>query len=303
MTPGTSGLPALFSTQTQTVPVGTSASVALDGGAGVVVVCVVVVELPVEVFVCVFLCDGARRRPCWPAAYRGCCSRCRLPSTYSATTITTTARPITPRGDSSQPATRLRVAMLVALARGRGHRAHLVLHRPLVAPLELIDEQPAVEPQVVAVCLQKALDVDGAGEQVPLLVLERAQVFGTDLRARLHLADIDARAHARLAQSRADLRHTREALRCATGKHLHKRLQTPRTSAFLAPARVTRRACARRWAARARQPGPDRVRIGLRISRAAGSGTLAPRARWARPAAIRRSPRSGQRGCVARQPR
>ena len=49
------------------------------------------------------------------------------------------------------------------------------------------DQLAAVEPEVVRVGPQEGLGVDLAREQAPLLVLDRAQVLGADLGARLDL--------------------------------------------------------------------------------------------------------------------
>ena len=78
---------------------------------------------------------------------------------------------------------------------------------PLVARAVLLDQLARVEPEVVRVGAQERLDERGPGQQVPLLVLERAQVLGPDLRRRFHLGDVDPVAHARLAQLVPDLRH------------------------------------------------------------------------------------------------
>src|SRR5438445_251775 len=71
---------------------------------------------------------------------------------------------------------------------------------------------PAVETEVIAVGAQEALYVHRAGEQVPLLVLKRAQILGADLGPRLDLGDVDPSAHSRLAQRRSDVRHGRKAI-------------------------------------------------------------------------------------------
>ena len=46
-----------------------------------------------------------------------------------------------------------------------------------------------------------------AGQDVELLVLERAQVLGADLRRLLDLGEVEALAQARLAEAVADLEH------------------------------------------------------------------------------------------------
>ena len=77
----------------------------------------------------------------------------------------------------------------------------------LVATLELVQQHPGVEAEEVPIGAQEALCVHGPGEQVPLLVLDRAQILGADLGSRLHLADVDPPAHPRLPQGGADLSH------------------------------------------------------------------------------------------------
>src|SRR5688500_3577245 len=79
----------------------------------------------------------------------------------------------------------------------------------VVAQLVLLDEQLPVDPQVLRVRAQEALDESGAGQHLPLLVLDRAQVLRTDLRRRLDLGDVDPRAHPRLLQRGADVGHNR----------------------------------------------------------------------------------------------
>src|SRR5262249_28009744 len=92
----------------------------------------------------------------------------------------------------------------LALAAERGDRAHLTVRRTLVLALVLVDQAAAVKPQEVAVRPQEALDVDGTRQEVPFLVLDRPQVLGSDLRARLHLAHVDPGADPRFTQGGAD---------------------------------------------------------------------------------------------------
>jgi hypothetical protein len=79
----------------------------------------------------------------------------------------------------------------------------------------------------VGVRAQKALDVRGTRQQVPLLVLQGTQVLGPDLRLGLDLRDVGAGAHARLPQRCADLgpggeaprRPARRRARCVARRH------------------------------------------------------------------------------------
>ena len=79
--------------------------------------------------------------------------------------------------------------------------------RLLLEEYKLRHERLCVEPESLRVGAQKALDERRAGQQPPLLVLERAQVLGPNLRLALDLGHVDASAHARFAQRLADLRH------------------------------------------------------------------------------------------------
>ncbi len=76
-----------------------------------------------------------------------------------------------------------------------------------MAQLVLVDEQLRVEIQRLGVRAQKALDVRRPGQQVPFLVLQRAQILRADLRRRLDLGDVDPRAHPRFTQRGSDVRH------------------------------------------------------------------------------------------------
>ena len=76
-----------------------------------------------------------------------------------------------------------------------------------VARVVLLDVEPTVEPERVRVHPQEPLGVRVAGQLVEPLVLEVAQILLAHLRARLHLLEVEALAHAGLAQARADLEH------------------------------------------------------------------------------------------------
>src|SRR6185437_16094350 len=69
----------------------------------------------------------------------------------------------------------------------------------LVVEAVLLDERLAVEAQRLRVGAQEALDERRARQEAPLLILERPQVLGADLRLRLDLRDVDASAHTRVA--------------------------------------------------------------------------------------------------------
>jgi hypothetical protein len=112
-------------------------------------------------------------------------------------------------GDDPCPRHARRARGLAARVEVRADRELVEVGRPLVGALVLLDEQRDVEPQVLAVGAQEALDVGGAGKDVPLLVLERTQVLRADLGRRLDLVDVDLGAHARLTEGGPDLGHWR----------------------------------------------------------------------------------------------
>jgi hypothetical protein len=82
-----------------------------------------------------------------------------------------------------------------------------VVGGPLVLLLELIDQHPGVESQILAVRAQEAPRVDGAGKQIPFLVLDRPQVLRADLGPAFDLVHVDPGANARLSQRRTDIGH------------------------------------------------------------------------------------------------
>ena len=61
------------------------------------------------------------------------------------------------------------------------------------AGVVLVDVELAVEPEVLGVRAEEALDVGLRGQQVEALVLERAQVLAADLRAVLDLGEVEWR--------------------------------------------------------------------------------------------------------------
>src|SRR5213076_1176056 len=73
------------------------------------------------------------------------------------------------------------------------------------ARVELVDIQLAVEPEVLRVRAQEALDVCLRGKQRELLVLERAQVLAADLRRELGLREVDPTTDPRLLEAVPDL--------------------------------------------------------------------------------------------------
>src|ERR1700733_2708097 len=169
-----------------------------------------------------------------------------------------------PPGPRPQPGA---PALALTLSPERGDRPHVLVGRALVPSLVLVDEQAAVEPEEVAVGAQEALDVDGAWEQVPLLVLDRAQVFGANLRARLDLADVDPRADPRLSECRADIGHP--PAKASGGGAVHSRTFAPL-------ARAAQGTTALRRCRRVR--GRDAVARGRRLRRG-GTGFAARRPR------------------------
>src|ERR1700733_2461096 len=158
-------------------------------------------------------------------------------------------------------------ALALTLAPERGDRPHVLVGRALVPSLVLVDEQAAVEPEEVAVGAQEALDVDGAWEQVPFLVLDRAQILGANLRARLDLADVDPRADPRLSKCRADIGHP--PAKASGGGAVHSRTFAPL-------ARAAQGTTALRRCRRVR--GRDAVARGRRLRRG-GTGFAARRPR------------------------
>jgi hypothetical protein len=76
-----------------------------------------------------------------------------------------------------------------------------------VARVELVDVELPVEPQVVRVRAQEALDVRLGRKRLEVLLLEGAQVARPDLRCQLDLAQLEVLADASLAQAVADLEH------------------------------------------------------------------------------------------------
>jgi hypothetical protein len=77
------------------------------------------------------------------------------------------------------------------------------------AGVVLVDVELAVEPEVLGVRPEKALDVRRRGQEVELLVLQGAKVLRPDLRALLELVEVESLAHARLFQAATDLEHGR----------------------------------------------------------------------------------------------
>ena len=71
----------------------------------------------------------------------------------------------------------------------------------------LVDEELAVEVEVVGVRAEEALDVRLAREDVEALVSSARRYFAADLRRALGLGDLDAVAKARFAKAGSDLEH------------------------------------------------------------------------------------------------
>ena len=76
-----------------------------------------------------------------------------------------------------------------------------------VADVVLVHVELSVEPQVVRVRAQEALDVRRPGQLVERLVLERAQILGTDLRALLELRERELLALTGFAEAVTDFEH------------------------------------------------------------------------------------------------
>ena len=111
-----------------------------------------------------------------------------------------------PGGALAAPAFALTIAPASA-AVAAWRRGVLELRRIGLDALEVIDEHPPVEAEHVGVGAQERLGEGVPRKQGPLLVLERTQVLGADLRARLELGNVEVLAHPRLAQLRADVSH------------------------------------------------------------------------------------------------
>jgi hypothetical protein len=75
------------------------------------------------------------------------------------------------------------------------------------ARLVLVHVQLPLEAEEGGVRVQEALDVRLGREHVELLLLERAQVLGADLRRELGLREIEALTDAGLAEAVAEIEH------------------------------------------------------------------------------------------------
>ena len=75
------------------------------------------------------------------------------------------------------------------------------------AGVVFVDVELAVEAEVLRIRAEEALDVGLRGEDVELLVLERAQVLGSNLGALLELGEVESLAQARLSQACSYLEH------------------------------------------------------------------------------------------------
>jgi hypothetical protein len=92
-------------------------------------------------------------------------------------------------------------------ARRHAASRHVVEAVDDVARVVLVDVQLPVEPEELRIRAEEALDVRLRREDLELLVLDRADVLGADLRCELDLRILESLAHARLAQAVADLEH------------------------------------------------------------------------------------------------
>src|SRR3977135_3279013 len=75
------------------------------------------------------------------------------------------------------------------------------------ARVVLVDVELPVEAEKLGIGAQEALDVRLRGQDAELLVLERTEVLGADLRRELDLRVLEGLANARLAQAVPDLEH------------------------------------------------------------------------------------------------
>ncbi len=102
--------------------------------------------------------------------------------------------PVRPSGPSRRhPSRRAHGAILLA-----DHEAGVVL----------VDVQLPVEPQILGVGAEEALDVGVRGQQLEALVLERPEVLAADLGAVLGVRELDVAAETCLAEAVADLEHS-----------------------------------------------------------------------------------------------
>ncbi len=187
---------------------------------------------------------------------------------------------------------------VAALRPGRraARRARLVLLAGDEARVELVDVQLPVEPEVLGVGAQEALDVRLGREQCELLVLERAQVLPANLGRKLGLSQVDTPARAGLTKAVADLEH---------GPRKGSRASRYRCRALLGPAEHAvdhqgeRAGDARVEPRPGEQPGradPRRpVRRCARAPAARASIRSAPRRQGRAPAAHRRTAPAGAR--------
>ena len=99
--------------------------------------------------------------------------------------------------------------MLAAHVRGApcDDRLAVLLVAGAEARVVLVHVELAVEPEVVRVRAQEALDVGLGRERVEALLLERAQVAGPDLRRLLELAELELLAETGFPQAVANLEH------------------------------------------------------------------------------------------------
>jgi len=75
------------------------------------------------------------------------------------------------------------------------------------ASVVLVDEELAVEAEVVGVGTEETLGVGRAREELEALVLERLQVARSDSCLRRHLAEFDPAANSRFAKGAPELEH------------------------------------------------------------------------------------------------
>src|SRR5262249_4588982 len=95
-----------------------------------------------------------------------------------------------------------------------GTRLLLFLELPAHVPrVELVDVELPVQPEVVRVRAEEALDVRLGGQDFELLVLQGAQVLPADLRRLLDLDEVEPLPETSLAEAVTDLEHRVPSLR------------------------------------------------------------------------------------------
>ena len=112
------------------------------------------------------------------------------------------------RGQRDEHDARLGAPVPALRARCRAARPGLVIVGDAdEARVVLVHVQLAVETEVLRVGAQEALDVGLGGQNVELLLLQRAQILPPDLGRKLGLREVEAPTHARFPEAVANLEH------------------------------------------------------------------------------------------------